>query len=349
LFSLLIVVLLVSSSRGGVPELAGQSPVRVIFDTDMDTDVDDIGALGILHALADLGEAEILAVTISGQEQYAAPCVDAINTYYGRPDIPIGVARGHGPRFNSRYNKPVADRCRHDLRSSADAPDAIEVYRKVLAAQPDNSVTIVTVGFMTNLAKLIETPADTNALSGMELVRQKIKLWVCMGGNFVGTPARDTLELHNHNFVKDSPSAYRAITAWPRPLVFVGREIGSIPSGLAAGARLKEAPADHPVRIGYEAYSRGEARDRHVADLTTVLYAVRGLRDYWDAQSTGAMEINHDMTFVWNPEKNRQQAYLLKRVDSTGQANDRYVEEEINRLLLQPRKNRPLPQGHAHR
>ena len=35
---------------------AAAAPVKVIFDTDMITDFDDVGALACLHALADAGE-----------------------------------------------------------------------------------------------------------------------------------------------------------------------------------------------------------------------------------------------------------------------------------------------------
>ena len=36
--------------------VAASGPVKVIFDTDMITDFDDVGALVCLHALADAGE-----------------------------------------------------------------------------------------------------------------------------------------------------------------------------------------------------------------------------------------------------------------------------------------------------
>ena len=42
--------------------VAVYAPVRIIIDTDMSTDCDDVGALCMAHALADLGECEILAV-----------------------------------------------------------------------------------------------------------------------------------------------------------------------------------------------------------------------------------------------------------------------------------------------
>ncbi|MEL6894852.1 MAG: nucleoside hydrolase, partial [Planctomycetota bacterium] len=69
----------------------GQAPVPVVFDTDISGDVDDVLALAMLHALADRGECEIRAVTISKINPLTAPFVDAVNTYYGRPEIPIGV------------------------------------------------------------------------------------------------------------------------------------------------------------------------------------------------------------------------------------------------------------------
>src|SRR5688500_9413492 len=64
---------------------AHAAPVPVIFDTDMDSDVDDVAALCQLHAMADLGEAELLAVMISGRNEWSGGCVDALNTFYGRP------------------------------------------------------------------------------------------------------------------------------------------------------------------------------------------------------------------------------------------------------------------------
>ena len=34
-------------------------------------------------------------------------------------------------------------------------------------------------------------------------MKKKVKLWVCMGGNFVGRPAEDDLKLGNNNFTYD--------------------------------------------------------------------------------------------------------------------------------------------------
>ena len=65
-------------------------PVRVIFDTDMITDFDDIGALACLHALADAGEAGILATVTCTRGNASVGAVQVINSCYGRGDLPGG-------------------------------------------------------------------------------------------------------------------------------------------------------------------------------------------------------------------------------------------------------------------
>jgi hypothetical protein len=60
---------------------------------------DDAGALAVLHVYGDRGFAEIIEIIgciySSGKVPYGAGVVEAINIYYGRPEIPIGAARPH--------------------------------------------------------------------------------------------------------------------------------------------------------------------------------------------------------------------------------------------------------------
>ena len=55
-------VLLASAAASPSSRAAGPPPVKILFETDMANDCDDAGALAVLNALADRGEAEILAV-----------------------------------------------------------------------------------------------------------------------------------------------------------------------------------------------------------------------------------------------------------------------------------------------
>jgi len=316
---------------------APAKPVKIIFDTDMDSDCDDVGALAVLHALADRGECEILATVVSTRNPWSPGCVDAINTFYGRPDLPIGCPKTGNVQKPTKYAKILAEKYPNDIGPVGKLPDALDIYRQVLAAQPDDSVVIVTVGYLTNVANLLKLPAQGDLQSGMGLVKKKVRRWVCMGGNFIGRPAKDDVKLSNNNFTFDKMASLFAINEWPVPLTFVGREIGSVPSGLKAGAKLKTLPENNPIRHGYALWFGGEPRDRHVADQTTVLFAVRDAADYWDVETHGRMKLEPDMTFVWEETPDSEQEYVLKK-KINGQPNDRVIEAVIDELMLQAPK-----------
>jgi hypothetical protein len=303
-------------------------PVAIIFDTDMDSDCDDAAALAMLHALADRGEVKILATTVSSQHAWSVPCTDAINTYFGRPDIPIGAPKGPGPKEQgSRYAKQIAAEFAHDLRSTEAAPDATTIYRKTLAAQPDGSVVIVTVGDVTNLRYLLESKADdVSPLDGVELVRTKVKHWVCMGSRY---PA-DLDPKPWGNFKLDPDSTVKAIAGWPTLITFTGG--GDFANLVATGQRLRELPANNPVRRVYELYFGGEAKDRHSADLISVLVAARGTGAPWKLVKEGHNFIFPDGRHEWRamPDDPRHE-YISALAEGTDPAA---VITEMNTLIM---------------
>ena len=160
---------------------------NIIYDTDFASDIDDFAALAILHVLADNGEANILAAMVSCSHYWSPGGIDAVNTYYGRPNIPIG-GRHKGPRpFGQSFIKSLANsNYGNDIKSADDVPSSVVLYRKLLNKQPNQSVTIVSVGFLANLSDLIDTPAnykdDGIMKSGLQLIREKVNQWVVMGG-----------------------------------------------------------------------------------------------------------------------------------------------------------------------
>jgi inosine-uridine nucleoside N-ribohydrolase len=285
---------------------ADKEPVRLIFDTDLESDVDDAGTVALLHALADRGEVKLLAMGISARHPFSGPCLDAINTYYGRGDIPIGVVKGATGDNKSKYAQRVAEEFPHDLKSSEDAHDATKLYRRVLAAQPDGSVVMVSVGFLTNLANLLQSPADAHSrLSGKELVRRKVKVWVCMGGAFP--------KGREWNVFRDAKASRQAIDRWPTRIVFSGFEIGK---RVMTGARLVKLPKQHPVRRSYELYNG--LKNRESWDQTAALYAVRGihgeLAGFWDMSEPGRMRVLEDGSNDWQPQTDRNHVYLIEKL-----------------------------------
>ncbi len=299
-------------------------PVKIIFDTDIEADVDDVGSVALLHALANRGEAEILAMGVSAKHQWCAPCLDALNTYFRRPDIPIGVLKGPGSNNDSKYCRKIAEEFPHDLKSPDDAPDAVEVYRKVLAKQPDQSVVMVSVGFLTNFANLVRSQGDAHSpLGGVDLVKQKVKAWVCMGAQY---PKGREWNIH-----QDAKSSIESITKWPTPIVFSGFEIGVV---IDTGAGLSAVPKESPVRRGYELFNG--LKNRSSWDQTAVLYAVRGLngglKDVWDIGSGGVMQIHADGSNTWVADPKGTHSYLIKKLPPKD------VAQLIEQLMLEQPK-----------
>jgi len=212
------------------PVAHAATPVNLIIDTDIECDVDDVGALALANALADNGEANILGVMVNTSSPWGAPAVNAVMTYYGRPDVPIGQYKvaGFDPTCTgvNGYPQYLAQHFPNKLRSGANAPDATALYRQILAAQPDGSVVIASIGFMPNLANLLNSAPDGySSLNGRDLVTRKVRTLTIMCGTFPsGTDG--------FNLYYDKPDAATVINTWPTKIVFsqVGGNIGTGPA-----------------------------------------------------------------------------------------------------------------------
>ena len=277
--------------------LVRAEPVRLIFDTDMSGDCDDVGALALLHTLADRGECELLAVMTNGRDttRASAAAVDAINTYHGRPDVPIGVDHVGGTLVNvtSSYAPALRDRFPNDIGPDDRAPAAVATYRRMLAAQPDGSVTICSVGALSNPAALWE--ADP------ELVRAKVKRLVVMAGKF---PASQKPEWN----IRLHPLAAKLVAEqWPGEIVWHGFEVGE---QLITGAALKNTPSNNPARVGYELkpYGKRPAIEggQPSWDQGAALFAVRGAETgSWVVVRGGTVAVDDTGNTTWKADGGR--------------------------------------------
>jgi inosine-uridine nucleoside N-ribohydrolase len=290
-----------------------QQPTPVIFDTDVGNDIDDALALAMLHAMESRGEVKILAVTITKGNEWAAPYVDLVDTFYGRPNIPIGMVRdGKTPSSSPMLEVPSNERSTdgayvypHDILRGSDAQDAVPLLRKTLASQSDRSVVVIQVGFSTNLARLLETNGDTfSPLDGISLVRQKVKTLVLMGGNFsTGKP--------EFNIQQDVPAARELFAKWPTPVICSGFEIGQrlLFPATAIETRFSYV-ANHPVADAYRHYMK-MPYDRPAWDLTAVLYAVRPNDDYFSLSGRGTVQFGDDGSTKFTPSASGNTRYLV--------------------------------------
>ncbi len=298
---------------------APKRPIPLIFDTDIGNDVDDVLAMGVIHSLQSRGECELLAVTITKDHAMAAPFADAVNTFYGRGDIPIGMCDSGVTDNEGKFNSLAAVkdgsefRFPHDLLSGDDAPDAVKVLRKALADAEDGTVVIAQVGFSTNLANLLKSEPDAiSKLGGKELIQQKVRLLSMMAGAF-SQIVGDTGHLYDHheyNIVKDIPSAIIIAKQWPTPIIWSGFEIGiAVPYPHQSIEQDYKYVPHHPLPEAYIAY-QPPPHNRPTWDLTSVLYAIRPERGYFGLSSRGTVAVADDGLTTFATDQNGSHQYL---------------------------------------
>lgn len=291
-------------------ETSVNEPVKIIFDSDMGPDYDDVGAITLLHSLASKGECEILATVSSDGHPSIAPTFEVFNRYFQLPDIPIGSPDESAPAFtaDNHWNDSLIVKFLPSPKTNADYPSALEVYRKVLSAQEDKSVTIVTVGFTSNLADLLASGPDAySELDGLALINKKVTKWVAMAGAFP--------EGREFNVFKDSVAAFDVFHNWPTPILFSGFEIGA---KIKTGRKVAmNGSPNSPVRWAYDynlrTYMPNGEVNRNSWDHTAVLCAVRDPEKYFYVNGPGRFVIHENGTNSWDADTDKQHFFLVHK------------------------------------
>lgn len=289
------------------------SEIKIIFDTDFGGDADDLGALAMLNHFENKGEIDLMAVMCWSTEKYAVAAIDAVNTYYGNPDIPIAVRKGEQHESPWNYTRVLADNLPHKL-TSPEAPDATLLYRRLLSESKDKSVVIVAVGPYMNIKELIDSGPDENSsLTGQELIEVKVKELVLMGGKF---PSGE----NEWNFNGDMPGVTKYVLENIHiPVTFSGFELGV---SLKTGEVFNELPDKHPLSLGFyhfsknapwmKEYFQGKILDNSTFDQTAVLYAVRGgIGSYWHRVENGICVADDHGGNTWTEQENSNHSYLV--------------------------------------
>lgn len=299
---------LAATAAGAPPSSASgrhhAQPVGLIFDTDFGGDVDDAGAAAMLNAMQDDGKVRVLAMMTSNLTRWAAPGLDAINTYYRNGNIPIGALEpGYDDPENnnlSTYAEHLAKSFPNDVRDSSRVPEAVDLYRKILAKQPDHSVVIAVVGGQTNLAQLLASRPDHHSrLSGAQLVAKKVHHVVAMGAQFPSG--------FEWNIRLDPAAAATVADRWPTPVIYSGFEVGD---SIYTGRQLFfQTPPANPVRAAYELYV-GFGNNRESWDITAVYYAVLGGDGMFRRSEPGVVNFAADGSNTWTPTPGANRYYL---------------------------------------
>lgn len=283
--------------------------VKVLFDLNIDGDCTNLGSLAVLHRLADKGEADILATTACFNSPLAAGCIRALNRYYGRGDIPVGILHGQGPTHPTPFMEYVNREFCKDDPDGEDAPDTVAVMRKALADSEDESVVFVISGCFASAAALFKSGADEiSPLDGLALAEKKIRRIVVMAGSF-GTLGDEIFP--ENNVAVQIPAAKYVTEHWEKELVLSGYEIGI---RILSLKEFRDHGSDaHPLKMMYRINDGDGFKDGNPSwDHMAVLEGVRPA-EYFDYHEYGRIRVSDNGMTEWVPDSGCKHTYLLPK------------------------------------
>ena len=318
---------------------------KIIIDTDMMTDCDDAGALGMAHALADNGELNILGIVLSTRDHnhQHGNVISAINYYYNRPNIPIGVPIR--PNMDDiriercPFSSAIYENHPHDGIANQARANAVEIYRQLLHDAAEHSVTVVVIGNFYNIEDLLKSPGDQiDERNGRELIEAKVKQMIITGGWLLpenrGRDADVNLGGKSNGLIAAAQAAYYTFEHWPdeiAEIIISGADLGdTIITGLIYND-LEESPMKVAYRHAYNALKDG----RPSWDQTAILLAARGAEyrgtTYWQLEANGYADVNSQGQLFWQTSGQKNHKYLIKHSG----LSDRELATIIDDLMAQ--------------
>ena len=315
---------------------SNNSKIKLIFETDMGNDIDDALALDMIYKYVEADKVDLLGVMSNKNSPFSAEFIDVMDTWYGHAGIPIGIVKNgtdsEGDAINyaqkvcelEEDGQPLFKRTLTNHESLSAAP---LLYREILSQQPDSSVVIVSVGFSTNIAQLLDTQADKySSLNGKDLVAKKVKMLSIMAGSFGENPVTE------YNVAKDIDAARKVFEEWPTKIVASPFELGI--TILYPGSSITEDfnwGVKHPMVEAYKAYLP-MPYDRPTWDLTSLMYVVENDESY-NESAPGKITVD-DQGYTHFDEDNKGKHILLSVTDQQA--------EEIKAHFVDLIKRKPI-------
>ncbi len=315
LFSVIVLIMLLVTGCGPAEKQQGQAPLSVIFDTDIGNDIDDVLALQMLFDYEKQQKVTLLGITISKSNPRVIDYVDGYCRLNGHNDMPLGYAYNGVNPEPGKYVPATLDttvngkKLLFPKRSIADSlPEGYKLQRRLLAAAPDQSVVLVVVGPETNVARLLQSTGDEySPLSGVELVKKKVKLVSVMGGVYT-----NEFDFPEWNIVQDLEASKALFAQCPVPLVASGFEIGDKFRYPAKSIEQDFEGGDaNPLVMSYKTYEK-MPYDRQTWDLTSVLYVAEADSAYFDLSPKGRIVIAADGKSVFTAGEGQHQYLIYK-------------------------------------
>ena len=333
--------------------LTANAQQKVILDTDPSFDPDDVGCIAMLQTMATNGECDILAMVNSTNQKESALCMSAINQFYNRPGIPVGDYKGYAEKIHATentYDFHIAKDFPRTIENWEESLDGVKLYREILETAQDTSITVVIIGTMHNFYGLLKSTADElSAKSGPELVKQKVKQVVTMGGNFLDNKGWDRTNWGGADHLcsytdwsclneERNRMCRYVIENCPAPFIASGWENGNGDyfnannGNVMSGQGLKTLPENHIARVSYEKHFeyRGGAESitRHSNDQIALHYAIRGEGENYRAFLNGTITLTEKGVCTWDDAMNKKQGHIQKKRE------DDLIAQEIEALMM---------------
>ncbi len=287
--------------------------VNLFLDTDFGPDCDDVGALQLLHTFCDMGEARLIGVTHCTSNPCGLPAISALNRFNGR-EVPLGTTMKQGFLADTqKYNRAMTEQYPHEFVDGRPQRNAVEVFREVMAAQEDASVTLCAIGPLNNLADFL---ADDECRA---LIERKVKKLVSMAGRFaddskIPTPgAPEGHGVAEWNVEQDVAAMQKVMNEWPTPVVLCPWECGR---AVMTGGFLQETEPN-PVELAYRLWTDGRM-ERASYDLLAAYFAVRGEDELMCLSPAGRIEVSEDGVTVLIPDLEGRHAYTVNTLPGDG-------------------------------
>lgn len=274
---------------------------KIIFDTDLGGDCDDVMALDLLISADKAGECALTGVTYSADCRRSPACIYAILKYYGMERLPVGrapIPDSVGKGIDD-YASLVADTFpSEDAPTYESAWDAVKLLRKLLAE--NGRSTVVVTGYLTNIAALLKSgPDEYSPLDGAELVRSCVEEFAVMGGDFAHQDAvnpfpagidanGDLRPVPEWNIREDIPAAQYVFDNSPVPVIVSPFGLGfNMMTGAPMTAKGKGKAPDSLAYIKH-----GCESGQHSWDPATALYGIYGAKPWFYRSAPGRVTVD---------------------------------------------------------
>lgn len=288
-------------------------PLNVIIETDLGYDCDDAVDLFFAHRMADLGYYNILAIVTPLTNWWSCAAIQAINTYNGRPNIPVGVIKTRSDVWipvADNYASALATNFPHTLSGSTNFDDAVSICRRILASSADQSITWIEIAPPGVIFCLFDQgPDGYSPLHSIPLWNKKVKEFVGVLGDMPQPDGSWGFEYDVNKYVYYATNIYS-----------MTNKITFIPGGWAVGYNTCGGyqtilPVDSPLkmalRLGFD-FIGGGAATRPGWGQLCMFYSIFGLGTNFTAQTVGTNFFDLSTgSNVWRGAVSVNEQYLL--------------------------------------